>query len=193
MINNKQQGQLWLVRHSTPDIDLRICYGKTDLNTLDTFDQEAHALLDKISEIKIDVIFSSPLYRCRKLADYIANHKKMSVKIDDRLQEMNFGDWEMKPWTAIPKNQMDNWVADPFGYAAPGGESFNDTILRTSSFFEEIKQRCIDENILLVTHAGIIRAYMVGLLGWTTKQALDYDIPFAGLCKFDFKKRTVLL
>lgn len=190
---NNQQGRLWLVRHSTPDIDLRICYGRTDLNVRDTFEQEGFALLNKMSEIKIDAIYSSPLFRCRKLADFIADNKKKAVKIEERLQEMNFGEWEMKPWTSIPKEQMDNWVADPFGYPAPGGESFNDTIARTSAFFDEIKYRCIHENIILVTHAGIIRAYMVGLLGWTSKQALDYDIPFASLCKFDLENKTAVL
>ena len=73
---NNQQGRLWLVRHSTPDIDLRICYGRTDLNVRDTFEQEGFALLNKMSEIKIDAIYSSPLFRCRKLADFIADNKK---------------------------------------------------------------------------------------------------------------------
>jgi alpha-ribazole phosphatase len=49
-----------------------------------------------------DLVISSPSQRCCLLAEYF----KFDYKTDERLREMNFGNWELKKWTEIPKKKL---------------------------------------------------------------------------------------
>lgn len=67
--------------------------------------------------------------------------------------EMNFGDWEMQPWDALPRDALDAWAADPLGFAPPGGESVMQMQSRVLTFFRERAE----QDLLLVTHGGVIK------------------------------------
>ena len=65
-------------------------------------------------------------------------------KIDDRLAEMNFGDWEGRPWDSIPRLEIDAWAADVAGYAPPGGESPRDLQRRALDFVASLTVLALD-------------------------------------------------
>jgi alpha-ribazole phosphatase len=94
-------------------------------------------------------VWSSPLQRCRQLAEQL--HPLPLV--DDRLVEMNFGDWEGRPWDDIPRNELDAWAADIAGYAPQGGESPVALQRRALDFVAGL---AVPEAVI-VTHAGVIR------------------------------------
>ena len=64
-------------------------------------------------------VFSSPLQRARLLAEAL----DPETRIDERLSEMDFGEWEGQPWDAIDRDALDAWAADTLHYTPPGGES----------------------------------------------------------------------
>ena len=75
--------------------------------------------------------------------------------MDDRLQEMHFGNWEMQPWSIIPREQIDAWVNNPLAYVVPGGESVALLQQRLVSFL--VEKQGVHDALILVTHAGIMK------------------------------------
>lgn len=124
-----------------------LCYGQTDLPLADDPAVWAARLADQV-DASVHC-FTSPLQRCRLLAD--ALHP--APVADPRLMEMHFGAWEMQPWDALPRNSLDAWAAEPLGFAPPGGESVHQVQARLLAFFSERKE----EALLLVTHGGVIK------------------------------------
>jgi len=98
------------------------------------------------------------LARCSDLALAIANQAGVNVVPDDRLLEMDFGEWQGARWKDIDQNEMIAWMQDLMNYKVPNGESVMDLSRRIQSFFSMIS---IDENrekrVVIVTHAGTIR------------------------------------
>ena len=66
--------KIYLIRHTQPAIAKGICYGSTDLDVASTFLEEAAAVKAVLPAITTQTkILSSPLQRCHKLAQFIAN------------------------------------------------------------------------------------------------------------------------
>ncbi|MEM1390404.1 MAG: alpha-ribazole phosphatase [Pseudomonadota bacterium] len=145
---------LILLRHTTPDIAEGICYGQTDLDVVDTFESEAKVALAALPPFQ--QIISSPLLRCRKLADFVAGRSGLSVQTDERLMEMNFGRWEGQSWSDIPRAEIDAWAGD-FIHARPhGGESVAILRRRVHRALSDIVRT--EKQSLVVTHSGVMRA-----------------------------------
>ena len=69
--------------------------------------------------------------------------------------EMNFGTWEGRAWSDIPRPELDAWAKDFFHARPHRGESVAMVQTRTQAALQEWRAR--DAAALLVTHAGIIR------------------------------------
>jgi alpha-ribazole phosphatase len=137
---------LYLIRHPKPLVDAGICYGRSDIPV--AID------LAEVARLRAELppclpVWSSPLQRCRQLAELL----HAQVQIDDRLAEMNFGDWEGRSWDEIPRHQIDSWAADIAGYAPPGGESPAAVQRRALAFVAGLAV----PDAAIVTHAGVIR------------------------------------
>jgi alpha-ribazole phosphatase len=94
---------------------------------------------------------SSPSRRCREVAERI----RLPVRIDPRLQELDFGAWEGCAWDDLPREALDRWAADPVGFAPPGGESGADLIARVSSFAADLVAG--DGDCIVVSHGGPLK------------------------------------
>ena len=164
--------QLYLIRHPTPQVAAGTCYGRTDLALAEHVAAAASRIAAQLPP-RIDV-FSSPLQRCRLLAE--ALHP--APRIDPRLQEMNFGEWEMTPWDHIQRDALDGWAADPLGYRPPQGESVAELQERVLHFVEEARHAGV-ESAALVTHAGVIKVIVGQVQGLPAKKwmrlAFDYE------------------
>ena len=140
---------LHLIRHPKPVIEPGICYGRLDIAAENDAAAIAHLRATLPPELPL---WSSPLQRCRHLAE--ALHRQPGF--DERLVEMNFGDWEGRPWDSIPRAEIDAWAADVAGYAPPGGESPLLLQQRALNFVAGIAVPAA----VIVTHAGVIRTLL---------------------------------
>lgn len=147
--------EIILIRHTTPAIEKGICYGWSDIAVAAGFAAEARRLRKEMAAT-VESVYASPLMRCRQLAEYL--YPEQAVEYRDELKEMNFGQWELKPWDEIPKQEMDAWMEDFVQVPVPGGESFSQLHQRCQLFWEEI--RSPERNIALITHAGVIRSFL---------------------------------
>lgn len=163
--------KLWLVRHTRPAIAAGICYGASDIDLDAGFEAEAQPLLAAINGDG-PVVYSSPLRRCVRLAE------RIGVPVQDmRLVEMDFGEWELKPWSAIDRAALDAWAARPLDWRAPGGETARELLERTRDFAEDLAGTGVDE-ACVVTHGGVLRMFCALLWQQPPERALDISIPF---------------
>ena len=95
--------EIYLDRHTTPDISKGICYGQSDISLAATFPEESRKVLEKLPAL-VDMVYTSPLKRCLELATLIPTQELRQVS---QLREMNFGNWELLPWSEIPRQELD--------------------------------------------------------------------------------------
>lgn len=149
--------RLYLVRHPQPDIEAGICYGRSDIACAPA--DVAAALAAVLPQLPADLarvaVYSSPSIRCTALAQALPG---AFVTIDARLMELDFGDWEMRTWDAIPRAEIDAWAADPVGYRPGGGESVRQMAARVLAFYRELAiAHGRPGAAVVVCHAGTMR------------------------------------
>ncbi|MEN8122156.1 MAG: alpha-ribazole phosphatase [Bacteroidota bacterium] len=181
--NFKAMPSIVLIRHTKVAIEKGICYGQSDIKLANSFEIEKRALQTKIKPKEFDIIYSSPLTRCKTLADALFQNK--DIIYDDRLMELNFGDWEGKHWDDISKTyQAKIFFKDYVQTACPGGESYQDLINRVSSFYDEIKLKHSGKHVAIICHGGSIRAFICAIEGISPQQAFSRKIAYGQVIKF---------
>lgn len=168
---------LTLIRHTRPAVKPGICYGRTDLALPHTFAEEAEAVLAQLESAA--ALVSSPLSRCRALAELIGSALHLQPAYDRRLQEMDFGTWEGQDWNDIPRTELDAWAAD-FLHARPhGGESVRTFVARVHEVLAELRKDGVSR--LVVTHAGVIKASTVAKA--TDLSSFQTSVAYGGMLR----------
>lgn len=154
--------KLWLVRHALPQVAAGTCYGRLDVAADPAATRQcAQALAARLPHgIRVT---SSPLQRCEQLAPVLRGLRPdLAYSLDARLQEMDFGGWEGRPWQTLATAELQAWTDDFAHYAAGGpghpGESVTAFMARVASAFDELRREAAAPDVLWITHAGVIRA-----------------------------------
>lgn len=182
---------LYLVRHTAPDILPGICYGQTDIEVADTYAHEVKVVQAKLAAVSPVVIYSSPLKRCSQLAAEIAAPLKCSLRHDPRLMELHFGDWEQMAWNDIPRGLVDVWADDHVMQAPPAGESFHALSLRVQDFFQEVGANHMGQDVIVMTHAGVIRAMLSHALNLPLIDSFRLQIDYGSVSKIAMEKVVI--
>lgn len=173
--------EIYLVRHTETTCEKGVCYGQSDVGLAEPYDSVFENIVAQLPQEAL--IISSPLKRCVMLAEYIQNNiKTISFKKEDRLKEMNFGDWELKTWNEIPPEQLNPWMEDFVTIAASNGESFIELHERVGDFFFQISKE-ITQPIIIVAHAGVIRSILCHHTSLPLKDAFNNKVDFGEVIK----------
>jgi alpha-ribazole phosphatase len=183
--------KLTLVRHTSLNIGAGICYGQSDVAVSHLFAEELAQLKTKLIGFQFDAVYSSPLLRCQTLAEALCLDADLgltqhSIKADDRLKELHFGDWELNAWDSIPRDVFDIWANDYANVAPPNGETFNQLHLRAKSFLDEMCGHSQGQHVLVITHGGLIRALIAEVMQIPLKRLFRVSIDHASLTQFEF-------
>ncbi len=158
--------QLFLIRHPQPAVPANTCYGRSDLDLAEHAEACAAALRPLLPGDSL--VYTSPLKRCRLLAECL----HPAPILDDRLLELNFGDWEMRTWDEIGTAALDAWAAAPQDFVPPGGEAVRNLRRRVAHFLDGLRCAALPAAIV-VTHAGVLRACAAELLGLSDAEWLS--------------------
>lgn len=160
--------EIYLIRHTTPKVEKGICYGQADLDITETFLEEVEAIKPHLPSDEIKV-YSSPLQRCKKLADALFDG--LAIDVHDDLMELNCGQWELLPWNDIPKEEIQPWMDDFVNVAVPKGESYVDLHNRVVKRFNEIVSK--QESAVIVAHGGVLRSILSHITSTPLKESFD--------------------
>ena len=123
-----------------------------------------------------DSIHSSPMLRCRQSAGIL--FAGQSVLFDDDLKEINFGRWEGLQFNEIAENDPElvkDWADWNTDFCFPEGEQIGHFIKRIHSAGTRIRETH-EDNILLVTHGGVIRTLICFFLNLSPQDYLMFNV-----------------
>jgi alpha-ribazole phosphatase len=172
--------EVYLVRHTETVCEKGICYGQADVGLKEPFMEQFETIRAAIPDAAI--IYSSPLQRCTVLADYLSD---TGYQTDPRLMEMNFGDWEMKAWDAIPPGEINPWMNDFVNVKVSNGESFTELYARVVDFLVTKLQSDQSAPVVLVTHAGVIRSILCNTSNLPLKDAFQNKVDFGEVIRIE--------
>ncbi len=170
--------EIYLVRHTTPNIEKGICYGQSDLGVTDTFESEVLKIHSQIPINKIKKIYCSPLQRCKILAKTFG----IPTVFDDKLKELDFGDWELIAWDDIPSDDLNPWMEDFVNVQVPNGESYIMLQKRMVAFYNSLDHSSSD-SIVVIAHAGPIRALLSYVRQIELKDSFNIKINYGDVIK----------
>ncbi|MEY4590915.1 MAG: hypothetical protein RL497_2991 [Pseudomonadota bacterium] len=172
---------VYLVRHFKPSVDDGLCYGQSDIPARAIHcAADAQQLQTLLKQLPAEAcVFCSPLRRCVTLAADL--FPKCSVNFNPLLKELNFGAWEMTPWDAIDRAQLDAWAENYLFFTPPQGESFDDLCQRVKRFVAENITR--PTPAIIITHAGVIKAFLYLFGGADLAAAIGYSAPFGSVTR----------
>ncbi|MCW2119591.1 alpha-ribazole phosphatase [Flavobacterium sp. 7A] len=169
--------EVYLVRHTETVCEKGICYGQSDVPIAAPYLEIFESIKKQLPQDAI--VYSSPLVRCSQLASYLSN----TIIKDDRLMEMNFGNWEMKNWDAISPDEFTPWMNDFVNVSVPNGESFVELYNRVNDFLENDFQHNTSKAVVIVAHAGVIRSILCKISGLPLKDAFNNKVGFGAVIK----------
>ncbi|MEZ5378947.1 MAG: histidine phosphatase family protein [Acidimicrobiales bacterium] len=105
-------------------------------------------------------VYSSPLTRTRQTAAAIAD----DVTIDERLIELDYGDFDLRPLAEITPETWAAWRADP-NFRPPNGETLVELATRVGELLDELAPLAAQRDVAVVTHVSPIKAAMAWALG----------------------------
>lgn len=181
--------KLVFIRHTSVDVPQGTCYGQTDVPLAVTFPVEAADVRRRLGGYVFDKVYCSPLTRCRQLAGFCGYQSPI---IDDRLMEMDFGDWEMQLFDNITDPRLQEWYDDFLNVTPTGGESTMDQARRLQFFLDSLKVSCADDRtVAIFTHGGILIHASVMLGGKTYDEAFTALPPYGAILELRYPRETI--
>ena len=166
---------IYIIRHGETDSNIRhSCVGHKDVPLNENGISQAKLLSERLSDVKFDIIYSSPLNRAIDTINPTVIHQGVPVTLSYALIERDFGDWDDMTLEEIKEaypHEYRAWNERWSEYRVPNGESGEDVQKRVNAFLKRLINSHKDQTIALVTHLGTARHFISGLLGLTTDQS----------------------
>jgi broad specificity phosphatase PhoE len=139
-------------------------------------------IAERLAAPAFDRLASSPLVRCLDFAEAYARESDLPLDVLDSMREMHFGAWEgLTPVEAArldpTHHELFRGTAGKVG--APEGESVTDLRKRVRQGWQDWLAGANGGHRLLVTHAGVMRALLMELIGLDPAHAYRIALPEA--------------
>jgi alpha-ribazole phosphatase/probable phosphoglycerate mutase len=131
-------------------------------------------------------IISSPLIRCSAFARALAEKLDLPYHEDKRLMEVRFGDWEGLTGDQLRLRDpqiLARFYHDPVRQRPKDAERLEDFQRRVSAVFEDIQRTYEGRRVLVVTHAGVIRAVIAHVVQAPVSALYRISVPTASLAR----------
>jgi alpha-ribazole phosphatase len=168
------------VRHGSTEATRRAEFcGITDVPLDRQGEHEAASLKPLVDRFAPNLCLCSPLVRCRRMAELLMSGTNIPVTNDSDLREMDFGLWERrtsKELMATDPNALRRFWTMDAAFAPGGGERMGEFLERC----DRVAQRILStesERVLVVSHGGVIRAAICGLLKLEARHMHSFELP----------------
>ena len=185
--------RILLIRHGNTDLaQVRLCGRLPGIGlNKEGREQAARLGLHLCEQNPITAIYSSPLDRATETAAIVAakqhtesrpSDPHLAVSIDEGLVELDFGEWTGMRFEDL--HGLEEWRlynSRRSLFSAPGGESLTAVQARVWATLCRLQEQHDGETIAVVTHADVIRAVLVLLLGMPLDNLLRLEIGLASV------------
>ena len=150
----------FLIRHASCDGLGHTLWGRTPGICLNEKGQlQTQCLADRLKNVTLDAIYSSPLERALQTASELARSKKLEVQECEAANEIDFGEWTGKTFEWLSSDERWRHFNNHRSLMTiPGGESFLEVQNRIVKEIETLAVQHEKARIAIVSHADVIRA-----------------------------------
>ena len=187
--------RLLLIRHGEVLANRQMRYvGDSDEPLADSGVAQADLLASALASLPVRAVYSSPLLRARETGRRIAAAREVGLRIEPRLREQSFGEWEGLTRAEVlerDRERLLRWEAD-LGTPPPGGEPLTEVQARMLALVQELARGHRGEHVALVSHVGPIKALLCAALGAPLATARHLFLDPATLSVVDWGERPVV-
>jgi probable phosphomutase (TIGR03848 family) len=130
---------------------------------------QARGVAERLAQVPLAAVVSSPLERCRQTAEAVATGRDVPVQTDDRLGEARYGDWTGRTIKELAKEPLWKVVQQhPSAAVFPGdgGEGLAQTQARAVAAIRAWNATLGPEAVWLAcSHGDVIKAILADALG----------------------------
>lgn len=187
---------LILVRHGQVAANADgLLLGRADPPLTETGYRQACALAAALPEPTR--LVTSPLLRARHTAAVLAGAPPGvtdvdGVEVDSRWVEMDYGDLDLCPPTALGERTWDTWRDDP-SFVPAGGESLAAVCCRVREACEELSDDAAHGDVVVVSHVSPIKAAVTWALGVGDEVGWRMFLGDAAVCRIDTRGPVPML
>jgi len=170
---------LILVRHGQTQVNAEgRLQGRFDAPLTDLGRRQAAALADAMALADGARVVSSPLARARETAAGFG----LPVEVDERWVEMDYGEYDERPFAEVPVEVWQRWRTDA-SYAPPGGESIAEVGARVRAACEQLLPEAAERDVVVVSHVSPIKAAVTWALGVGDEAVWRMFLEVASVCR----------
>lgn len=166
----KKHCRLILIRHGETDWNVQMRYqGWTDIPLNSNGRDQVKLLASQLQDRPIRAIYSSPLQRAKQTAEILKEIHPLDIVEFDHLKEGGYGHLEGSTFYEVKEKFGDRMaIAEKLSHTErlkfrliEGQESLEEIALRASSCLKQIASAHLGEEVIVVTHGGVIRSMIV--------------------------------
>lgn len=160
--------RLWLVRHGETEANVAGLYsGHAPTPLTERGIAQAQTLGTLLRNVPVDNVLCSELERARHTTQLILGDREVPVRNMPELNEMFFGDWEMRHHRDLAREDAENyavWCNDWQNATPTNGEGFQAFSQRVERFIAQLVDYKTCQNLLVVSHQGVLSVLIARLL-----------------------------
>lgn len=160
--------RLWLVRHGETEANVAGLYsGHAPTPLTERGIAQAQTLGTLLRNVPVDNVLCSELERARHTTQLILGDREVPVRNIPELNEMFFGDWEMRHHRDLAREDAENyavWCNDWQNSTPTNGEGFQAFSQRVERFIAQLADYKTCQNLLVVSHQGVLSVLIARLL-----------------------------
>lgn len=140
-------------------------------------------------------IVSSPMLRCSEFSQQLSEKIKIPFQIEDNFKEVGFGIWEGLTREQVMQSDLkayNNFYTDPVNQRPENSEDLNLFIQRVISSYKKVTNQFKNKHILIVAHAGVIRAILAHIIHTPAVGMYNLKIDNAAIARIDADSSNLL-
>jgi len=146
--------KILIVRPGATELDeQRRISGTLDLPLSQNGVDQVSAIVDELRDTRIDKIFSGPGTAAKHTAELLARSRKVKVRFDDGLRNLDYGLWHGKRLDELKDTQpklVKLWQDHPRNVCPPNGETIEELISRVKRFVARLLKKNKSGSVVVV-------------------------------------------
>lgn len=164
--------------------------GQTDVPLSEVGLAQARALAAALAGVRFGALYSSDLARCRQTAAPLGRALGLEARTEPMLRERHYGIFETLTYAEakvrFPEDYARLRAKDP-EFDFRGGESLRGFFERSIRCLEAIAAAHAGEEVLVVTHGGVLEMAYRRACGLGLSEKRDFEIPNAALNRISIR------
>ncbi len=156
-----------LIRHAMcAEVGRKFAGRMPDVHLNEEGRAQALRLAERLRDVRLDGVASSPLERARETALPLAQGRGLAVTVSERLTEIDTGEWtgcEFRNLSGLKRWESFNVFRSCI--RPPGGELMLEAQVRIIAELELLRERYCDGNIAVVSHGDVIKSAIAHYAG----------------------------